>query len=112
DAWSVLHRGLHVTHSDMRSAISRCAMIVNCYHVLSDCYECLDLSAEGAATCRTAIYTLGDASTATVLVKEPSDDDFYFTFKNFGEHFSLCMVPLSNVHAFAALPGSDHYGPM
>jgi len=112
DACASWLRALQVAHSYLRSGISRCAMIVNCEHVFSDCYECWDLSAEGAATCRSAIYTLGDASTATVLVKEPSDDDFYFTFKNFGEHFSLCMVPLSNVHEFAALPASDHYAPM
>ena len=56
--------------------------------------------------------TIGEAATATIVTDERPDDDFYFTFKNFGEHFDLCMIPLNNVADFLPFPSERNLVPM
>jgi len=46
-----------------------------------------------------ATFTISEAATATV-VGRGTTNDFYFNFKNFGEHYGLCMIPLENAPEF------------
>lgn len=50
---------------------------------------------------RFAAFTIGEAATATVLTNDTPDDDFYFTFKTFGEHFARYIIPLAGAPDFA-----------
>ena len=47
-----------------------------------------------------ATFTISEAATATVVSSTGQGHDFYFNFKNFGEHYGLCMIPLENAAEF------------
>lgn len=49
-----------------------------------------------------AQYTLGEASTATILTADDNKSNFYFSFQTWGEMHDLCQVPL---------PNRDEYNP-
>jgi len=47
-----------------------------------------------------ATFTIGEASTATIVSDDDADDDYYFTFKSFGRYYDLCMIPLPGARDF------------
>jgi len=59
-----------------------------------------------------ATFTIGEASTATVLVDESPVSDDYFSFRTFGEHATLCMIPLGNERQFLPQGASIRHPPM
>lgn len=86
-------RGLQVARQFMQGGSYHNALIVNCecnareflQFEFADADE-LDLILAG--------FTVGEAATATVLVAEPIEDDFFFDFTTLGRHVPLCMIPL------------------
>lgn len=95
DACASWLRALQVTHSFMRNGAYRCAMIVNCEIGLRR-FADLDFTSGGDMDVddRLATFTIGEAATATVITADHPTDDFYFLFKNFGQHYDLCMIPV------------------
>jgi 3-oxoacyl-[acyl-carrier-protein] synthase III len=111
DACASWLRALQVAHSFIRGGIYRRGLIVNCECGLSR-YADLDIGDLKALDQRVAAFTVGEAATATLVSDADPDDDFYFVFRNFGEHFRLCMIPLDNATAFLP-PGVDgQYTPL
>jgi 3-oxoacyl-[acyl-carrier-protein] synthase III len=99
DACASWLRSLEIARAFLRSGRYRRGLIVNCECGLGD-YADLDIPDVDALDQRVAAFTVGEASTATVIDDSDSEDDFYFAFRNYGEHFGLCMIPLENVQAF------------
>jgi 3-oxoacyl-[acyl-carrier-protein] synthase III len=104
-------RALSVAHAYMRAGTYRRAMIVNCER-LSQCYEHWEFSGTEELEYRPAIYTVGDASTATVLAATDEEDDYFFTFRNFGQYADLCVAPLASAVDFVHDPNDPRYRPM
>jgi 3-oxoacyl-[acyl-carrier-protein] synthase III len=75
-------------------------MIVNCECGSFESYANWNVSTIAELEHRFAAFTIGEAATATIVTSENRDDDFYFTFKNFGEHAGLCVIPLGAAPAF------------
>lgn len=100
DACASWLRALQVAHSLIRGGAYRRGLIVN-----GECgfrpYVDLDLTDPRDIEHRLAAFTIGEAATATLVSDGAFDDDFYFTFRNFGEHYDLCMIPLDNAAGFA-----------
>jgi 3-oxoacyl-[acyl-carrier-protein] synthase III len=93
DACASWLRALHIAHTFLRSGTYRRGMIVNCecgFVTYRDWYIPTLEDLDG----RLAGWTIGEAATATIVTNESRDDDFHFTFRNFGEHFDLCVFPL------------------
>jgi len=103
DACASWLRAMQVAHSLIRSGTYKCGMIVNCESSLVRSFWASDIQDAGDLKHRVAQFTIGEAATATIVTEENPDDDFYFNFKNFGEHYKLCMIPLANLSDF--LPG-------
>lgn len=99
DACASWLRALQVAHSFVRGGVYRRGLIVNCECGLSR-YADLDIENLAALERRYAAFTVGEAATATVVDDEAPEDDFRFAFRNFGEHFRLCMIPLGNAESF------------
>jgi 3-oxoacyl-[acyl-carrier-protein] synthase III len=110
DACASWLRALHIAHVFLRTGTYRCAMIVNCESGFVT-YADWALESVEDLECRIAGWTLGEAATATVISAENERDDFYFNFKNFGQYFDLCMVPLTPVATFLRDSGANHYVP-
>ena len=93
-------RALQVSEGFFASGAFRCGIILN-----SEC------GIEGFGEFRfddladlekyLATYTVGEAATATIVVKE-APGNFHMRFANYGEHASLCMIPLENASQFMA----------
>ena len=111
DACASWLRALHVAHSYIRAGVYRCGLIVKCECGFREFVD-LDFANQRDLEHRWAALTIGEAATATVVSADQPDDDFYFTFKNFGEYFNLCMIPLDNVADFLPFPDDGRYAPM
>jgi 3-oxoacyl-[acyl-carrier-protein] synthase III len=92
-------RGLHIAHTFIRAGVYRRGLLVNCECGLSQ-YAELDVVDVEDFENRIAVFTIGEAATATIVTADDAPDDFYFVFKNFGEDYGLCMIPLENASAF------------
>jgi 3-oxoacyl-[acyl-carrier-protein] synthase III len=103
DACASWLRSLQIAHAYIRNGTYRRGLIVNaeCGHYRA--YADWTVEHLGELDYRLGAYTIGEAATATIVTDEIPDDDFYFTFRTFGEHVDLCMIPLPNIGDF--LPG-------
>jgi 3-oxoacyl-[acyl-carrier-protein] synthase III len=110
DACASWIRAVQVAHSFVRGGVYRRGLIVNCECGLSR-YADLDVTDLRALDQRVAAFTVGEAATATLVDDGNPDDDFYFVFKNYGEHFRLCMIPLENATAFLPPGMNGEYVP-
>src|SRR5260370_26343550 len=81
-------------------------MIVNCECRLSQ-YADLDVVDVEDFENRVAVFTIGEAATATIVSADKESDDFHFVFKNFGEEYALCMIPLENAASFMLPNGNS-----
>jgi 3-oxoacyl-[acyl-carrier-protein] synthase III len=111
DACASWLRALQVAHAYLSNGTYRCAMIVNCECAFVP-YRDWELDSLEELEHRVAGWTAGEAATATIIGSGGTPDDFYFTFKNFGEHYGLCMFPLAMVEDFTVTPSDGRYAPM
>ena len=49
-----------------------------------------------------AFFTMGEAATATILYESDEDDEYYASFKTYGNLRNLCMIPFPNVEEYNA----------
>ena len=101
DACASWLRALQIAHSFLRNGTYRRGMIVNCEVGLQR-FADLDFSQADDVEGKLATFTIGEAATATVVTADAEDDDFYFTFKNFGQHSGLCVIPLDGGMRFVS----------
>jgi 3-oxoacyl-[acyl-carrier-protein] synthase III len=111
DACASWLRALHVAHAYLRGGIYRRGLIVNCECAFVP-YQDWTLATVDELDYRAAGWTAGEAATATVVSDDITDDDFYFTFKNFGEHYALCMFPLAMAPQFGTDAVDERHAPM
>jgi 3-oxoacyl-[acyl-carrier-protein] synthase III len=104
DACASWLRGVHVAHTFLRAGVYRNAVVVNCEAGIFRQHSDWQFDRVEDLEHRFAAFTIGEAATATVLTNESPDDDFYFSFKTFGEHFARCIIPLAGARDY--LPGS------
>ena len=100
DACASWLRAMQVARSLIQGGTYKCGMIVNCESSLVRSFWCSEIKDANDLKHRVAQFTIGEAATATIVTDENPDDDFYFNFKNFGEHYKLCMIPLENLADF------------
>ena len=100
DACASWLRGMQIGHSLIQNKTYKCGMIVNCESSLVRSFWSNEIKDSNDLKHRVAQFTIGEASTATIITDENPNDDFRFLFKNFGEHYKLCMIPLSNMADF------------
>lgn len=99
DACASWLRALQVAHTYLRAGVYRSAMIVNC-ECGTPTYRDWKLHSLDDLEHRAGEWTIGEASTATVLTADAQDDDYYFVFRNYGAGVTLCMYPLPDVGDF------------
>ncbi|MBI3088347.1 MAG: hypothetical protein HYY91_05625 [Candidatus Omnitrophica bacterium] len=57
-------------------------------------------------------YTIGEATTATIVGANGNPNDFYFTFRTWGSQYHLCQIPLPNAWDYTPDPSTNHAKPM
>jgi 3-oxoacyl-[acyl-carrier-protein] synthase III len=106
DACASWIRALHVAHCYFKAGAYRRGMIVNCEAGLYAHAQWAFTSPDELDD-RFAGFTIGEAATATVVSDATADDDFYFVFRTFGEHFHRCVIPQPSFASFFP----DHAAP-
>ncbi|HPZ10304.1 MAG TPA: 3-oxoacyl-[acyl-carrier-protein] synthase III C-terminal domain-containing protein [Candidatus Eremiobacteraeota bacterium] len=98
DACASWLRALQVAYLYTKSGTYKNVMIMNCEfnareYTSTECraYQEIDYLFPG--------LTIGEAATATIFTQCPGND-FYFTFKTWGEKHNLCKIPLPNLDQF------------
>lgn len=109
DACASWLRALHVAHCYFRSGAYRRGLIVNCEAALASHVE-WDFESPDELDHRFAALTIGEAATATVVSATP-EDDFYFTFRTFGEHAHRCTIPQPSFFRFFPEHAASPYVP-
>jgi 3-oxoacyl-[acyl-carrier-protein] synthase III len=111
DACASWLRGLHVAHTFFRAGVYRRAVVVNCEVGIFRQHADWEFDRVEDMEHRFAAFTIGEAATATVLTDDTPDDDFYFTFKTFGEHFARCIIPLAGARDYLPSPPDPRLAP-
>lgn len=111
DACASWLRALQIVHTYLRAGVYRRALIVNCECAFVP-YRDWQLASVDELDYRAAGWTAGEATTATVVSDDTPGDDYYFTFKNFGEHYALCMFPLAMAPQFGTAAIDARHAPM
>ena len=102
-------RALHVAATYIRAGAYRRGLIVNCECGLEG-YAALDFDAVEQLNHRFAMFTIGEAATATVVTDKPGGNP-YFAFHTFGEHLELCTIPLPTAPLFSLGAGDPRCAP-
>jgi 3-oxoacyl-[acyl-carrier-protein] synthase III len=102
DACASWLRALHVAYSFIRAGTYRRGLIVNCECGLYRHHAAWRFRSHDDLIHRLAMFTIGEAATATLLEADAVERDYYFTFQTVADHYRLCMVPLPGVDAFRA----------
>ena len=104
DACASWMRGLDVANTFLKQGTYRKILLVNSEAGMS---EFAKLSVEDSLSFDKtfAIFTVGEAATATLLAPGSDNDpdaDPVIQFKTFPEAFDLCLIPLANARCYAA----------
>ena len=104
DACASWLRALHVAHAHIQNGDYRnVIMILN--GEFNFC-EYANFAFESIADLHHnfATFTIGEAATATIISADSEpNDDFYASFRNYGDAHKLCMIPLPNADQFKAI---------
>lgn len=110
DACASWLRALQVARSFIQGGTYRRGLIVNC-ECSMESYLHYDVQNPDDFERRLACFTIGEAATATVVSDDDKEDDFYFLFKTYSEHYPLCMIPLPNAADYLPASAENHHVP-
>ncbi|MFQ5739304.1 MAG: 3-oxoacyl-ACP synthase III family protein [Acidobacteriota bacterium] len=111
DACASWIRSLSIAKSFLDQAMYRLIMVLNCEFSFRE-YANLEISDVKQLETSFSAFTIGEASTATLLTAEGSSDDSFFSFKTWGDKHGLCKIALPNAADFAPSNGTNHLQPM
>jgi 3-oxoacyl-[acyl-carrier-protein] synthase III len=98
DACASWMRALQVAYLYTKSGMYKNVMVMNCEFNTYE-YTTTEFKSYKEIDYLFPGITIGEAATATIFTQCP-DNDFYFTFKTWGEKHNLCKIPLPNVNQY------------
>lgn len=113
DACASWIRSLAIAKSFLSQKIYKLVMIINCEFNFKE-YVKLELKSADDLDQVFSGFTIGEAATATLLTADDADaeEDFFFSFKTWGEKFGLCKIALPNAEDFSPNNGAERFEPM
>jgi len=108
DACASWLRGVDVVRHYLRCGTYRHALIINCEFNFRE-YANWDIKSLKDLETAWAVFTIGEAATATVLGAGDEGDNFHTRFRTVGEDYHYCHIPLPNFDQFHRMaPGEDY----
>jgi 3-oxoacyl-[acyl-carrier-protein] synthase III len=98
DACASWMRALQVAYLYLKTGTYKNIMIMNCEFNTGE-YTTTEFKGLHELDYFFPGITIGEAATATILSASP-DNDFYFTFKTWGDKHNLCKIPLPNISQY------------
>jgi 3-oxoacyl-[acyl-carrier-protein] synthase III len=107
DACASWLRAVHVARAFISSGEYENVMIINGEFNFRD-YAEFRFEAIRDLSHNFAVFTIGEAATATIVCRTDEDAEYFATFRTWGALRNLCMIPLPNVDQFVGAPMPDH----
>lgn len=112
DACASWIRSLAIAKSFLTQKVHKLVMILNCECNFRE-YANFDIANAQDLENSFSAFTIGEAATATIVAPGDGEDDFFFSFKTWGEKHGLCKITLPNADDFAPSNGNGtHLKPM
>lgn len=108
DACASWVRAIHIAKALLKVGFYKKIMIINGEFIYNDNIENhLKFNSLRDLEHKFAIFTIGEAATASILSESDEEDEYYASFKTYGELRNLCMIPFPNVAQYNATEGDD-----
>jgi 3-oxoacyl-[acyl-carrier-protein] synthase III len=99
DACASWLRSVAIAQSFIHQGIYNTVMILNSEFNFRE-YANFHLSGTDQIELFYPAFTIGEATTATILTRNDDGDNFYCSFRNWGYRHDLCMIPLPNISQY------------
>lgn len=100
DACASWLRAIHVAHSFIKSGMYKNIMVLNCEFNFRE-YANFEFKSLKDIEFNFPTFTIGEAATATIVSDSEEDDEYYTSFKTWGDRHNLCKIPLPHFSEYS-----------
>jgi 3-oxoacyl-[acyl-carrier-protein] synthase III len=100
DACASWLRAIHVAHSFIKSGMYKNIMILNCEFNFRE-YANFEFKSVKDIEFNFPTFTIGEAATATIVTESDEDDEYYASFRTWGDRHNLCKIPLPHFREYS-----------
>ena len=100
DACASWLRAIHVAHSFIKTGMYRNVMVLNCEFNFRE-YANFEFRSLGDIEFNFPTFTIGEAATATIVSDSEGDDEYYASFRTWGDQHKLCKIPLPHFREYS-----------
>lgn len=100
DACASWLRAVHVAHSFLKTGMYRNIMIMNCEFNFRE-YANFEFKSVKDIEFNFPTFTIGEAATATIVTASEEDDEYYASFRTWGDRHTLCKIPLPHFNEYS-----------
>lgn len=100
DACASWLRAIHVAHSFIKTGMYKNVMILNCEFNFRE-YADFEFKSLKDIEFNFPTFTIGEAATATIVSDSDRDDEYYASFKTWGDRHKLCKIPLPHLSEYS-----------
>jgi 3-oxoacyl-[acyl-carrier-protein] synthase III len=112
DACASWVRAVHIAKGLIEAKLYRRIMILNGEFLFKDNFhKHMIFESLNELNHKFALFTVGEAATATILSTNGCDDEYYASFKSYGQLRNLCMIPFPNINQYNDSDGDSQLIP-
>ena len=100
DACASWLRAVHVAHSFIKTGMYRNVMILNCEFNFRE-YANFEFKSLKDIEFNFPTFTIGECATATIVSDSEKDDEYYASFRTWGDRHTLCKIPLPHFNEYS-----------
>jgi 3-oxoacyl-[acyl-carrier-protein] synthase III len=100
DACASWLRAIHVAHSFIKTGMYKNIMIMNCEFNFRE-YANFAFKSVKDIEFNFPTFTIGEAATATIVTASEEDDEYYASFRTWGDRHTLCKIPLPHFNEYS-----------
>lgn len=100
DACASWLRAIHVAHSFIKTGMYKNIMILNCEFNFRE-YANFEFKSLKDIEFNFPTFTIGEAATATIVTDSDEDDEYYASFRTWGDRHNLCKIPLPHFREYS-----------
>jgi len=100
DACASWLRAIHVAHSFIKTGMYKNVMVLNCEFNFRE-YANFEFKSLKDIEFNFPTFTIGEAATATIVTDSEEDDEYYASFRTWGDRHTLCKIPLPHFSEYS-----------
>jgi 3-oxoacyl-[acyl-carrier-protein] synthase III len=100
DACASWLRAIHVAHSFIKTGMYKNVMVMNCEFNFRE-YANFEFKSLKDIEFNFPTFTIGEAATATIVTDSEADDEYYASFRTWGDQHNLCKIPLPHFSEYS-----------